>query len=240
MTTMRAEEKRCPLKRALVKHRAADVARKKRERASSWLRYQIAYHWHDDDRWHDFGERRQKMYQRRFQRSVESQMQQAHEWIRNRARVRHLRLLQEAAWVGIAIAVVVIATMLLTSCGYPCDRETVDVCVYGNVDVAQVERVKGLVETAMDERVGQVTVHSDSGAAQWEPYDQDTGELHIDFSRGCETAYLQLVHGLLHITAEHRGVNGHIDHTAPGLFRQVPLPNVESAFALSVGGMCKP
>jgi hypothetical protein len=239
---MRAEEKRCPLRRALVKHRAADVARKKHERASSWLRYQIAYHWHDDARWHDFGERRQRMFWRRFQRSVESQVQQANEWIWNRAMDRRLRFLQDAAWVGIAIAVVVLATIFLTGCGYPCDRETVDVCVYGSVDVAQVEHVKGLVETAMDERVGQVTVHSDSdsGAGQWEPYDQDTEELHIDFSHGCEAAYLQLVHGLLHVTAEHRGVNGHMDHTAPGLFRQVPLPNIESAFALSVGGMCKP
>jgi hypothetical protein len=157
-------------------------------------------------------------------------------------RAHRLWLLQDVAWIGIAIAVGVLATMLLTSCGYPCDQETVDVCMYGNVDVAQVEHVKQLVEVAMDEHVGQVTVHSDSdsGAGQWEPYDQDTGELHIDFSRGCETAYLQLVHGLLHVTAEHRGVNGHTDHTAPGLFRQVPLPNIESAFALSVGGMCRP
>jgi hypothetical protein len=239
---MRAEEKRCPLKRALVKHRAADVARKKRERSVPWYLHEVFYYWHDQARCYDFGKRRQRMFQRRLQRSVESRiwMQQANEWIRNRVRVRRLRLLQDVAWVGIAIAVVVLATMLLTSCGYPCDRETVDVCVYGNVDVAQVERVKGLVETAMDERVGQVTVYSDSGAGQWEPYDQDTGELHIDFSRGCETAYLQLVHGLLHVTAEHRGVNDHMDHTAPGLFRQVPLPNVESAFALSVRGMCEP
>jgi hypothetical protein len=227
---MRAEEKRCPLRRALVKHRAADVARKKRERASSWLRYQIAYHWHDDARCQDFRERQWQIHQ----------VQQIKKWAVGCARDRRLRLLQDVACVGITIAIVVLATMLLTSCGYPCDWETDDVCVYGSVDVVQVEHVKGLVETAMDERVGQVTVHSDSHAGQWEPYDQDTGELHIDFPRGCETAYLQLVHGLLHITAEHRGVNGHIDHTAPGLFRQVPLPNVESAFALSVRGMCEP
>jgi hypothetical protein len=237
---MRAEEKRCPLKRALVKHRAADVARKKRERFMPWNLYQIAYHWHDQARYQDFRERQRWMHSEAIQKCIQSQVQQAVKWAEGRVRDRHLRLLQDIAWVGIAIAIGVLATMLLTSCGYPCDRETVDVCVYGNVDVAQLERVKGLVETAMDERVGQVTVHSDSGAAQWEPYDQDTGELHIDFSRGCETAYLQLVHGFLHITAEHRGVNDHMDHTAPGLFRQVPLPNVESAFALSVRGMCEP
>lgn len=228
---MRAEDRRDPAKVAFLRYHAALVATKKRERRENPFLFQVAYKWHNQDNCWKFCERVWEMHMRKLHRRNEQLAQH----LRRRRQLRNLELVAKA---GIIIATLVLATLFLSNCGYPCDQETIDVCLYGNGDMVQIERVKDLVERSMDERVGQVTVNSVSDWSE-DPYDHGTGELYIDFGRGCRIAYRQLVHGFLHITAEHRGVNGHRNHDAPGLFEQMPEPTIERAFRLSAGGMCR-